>query len=183
VTSPEADGPASRGNEVLLRDLGLPGTILLTWVVAGGILAGGFLVAYAGVTERTSGHALFYTAGALYLVGAAAGLVLGGAVGMLGRPAQMSVRSAFRDQMIGLLYALPAVVIAFMVAGWIAMTMLAIHMARVGPLLGVSVAYLVGFALVVIAVRKGWFGTRAAWRRFTDALGKLRRVRITFVDE
>ncbi len=180
---PETEGPEDRGEQSLLRDLGMPGTILLTWIVAGGILAGGFLVAYAGVTERTSGHALFYTAGALYLVGAGAGLVLGGAIGMLGRPAQMTMRGAFRDQMTGLLYALPAVVIAFMVAGWIAMTMLAIHLARIGPLLGVSVAYLIGFGIVAVAVRQGWFGTREAWRRFRDALQKLRRIRITFVDE
>jgi hypothetical protein len=183
MSGSETQGSDYRGESTLFRDLGLPGMILLTWVVAGGILAGGFLVGYAGVTERTSGHALFYTAGALYLIGAGAGLVLGGAIGMLGRPARMTVRNAFRDQMTGLLYALPAVVIAFMVAGWIAMTMLAIHLARIGPLIGVSLAYLVGFLLVVVAVRQGWFGTREAWRRFRRGARLLSRLRITVVDE
>lgn len=167
----------------LPRGFGLPGAVMLSWMIAGGVLAGGFLLAYETLTERVSGHALFYTAGGLYLVGSVLGMVLGGALGMFGRPVEMAARRAFRDQLLALLYALPALFVAFVVTAWIAMTVVAVTRGEVLPLVGVSVAYLVGFLAVGVAIKLGWFGARQAWERFTRGAGRLRRLRIVWDEE
>jgi uncharacterized membrane protein len=156
---------------------------MLSWMIAGGVLAGGFLLAYETLTERVSGHALFYTAGGLYLVGSILGMVLGGALGMFGRPVEMAARRAFRDQLLALLYALPALFVAFVVTAWIAMTVVAVTRGEILPLVGVSGAYLVGFLAVGIAIKLGWFGARQAWERFTRGAGRLRRLRIVWDED
>ena len=97
---------------------------------------------------------------------------------MFGRPVEMTVSRAFKDQAMALLYALPAVIVGFTVAGWIAMTVMAIFMANALPLLGVSVAYAVGLFLIALAVRFGWFGTRNAWHKFRTALDRLGDIRV-----
>lgn len=152
------------------KRFGLPGAVLLSWMIAGGILAGGFLVAYGTMTERMSGRAILYTTGGLYIAGAVIGGVLGGVVGMFGRPIRMAARRAFRDQLVALLYSLPALFIAFVITGWIAMTVVAISLNEVLPLVGVSIAYLVAFVAVGVAIRFGWFGVRRAWERAVDEI-------------
>lgn len=167
------------------RGFGLPGAVMLSWMIAGGILAGGFLLAYGTLTERLSGHALFFTAGGLYLVGSFLGGVLGGALGMFGRPLEMAARKAFQHQLIALLYALPALFVAFVVTAWISMTVVAVTLNEVMPLVGVSTAYLLGFVAVGVAVKFPWFGARRAWERFSSQTGRLRQLRIVWeeVDE
>lgn len=152
------------------KGFGLPGAVFLSWMIAGGILAGGFLVAYGTMTERMSGRAILYTTGGLYLAGAIIGGVLGGAVGMFGRPFRMAARRAFRDQLVALLYSLPALFIAFVITGWIAMTVVAISLNEVMPLVGVSMAYLVAFVAVGVAIRFGWFGVHQAWERLAEEI-------------
>lgn len=160
------DRPAGRGHDEepvfppLPRGFGFPGAVMLSWMIAGGLLAGGFLVAYGTLTERVSGRALLHTAGGLYIIGAFIGGILGGALGMFGRPLEMAARRAFRDQLVALLYSLPALFIAFVVTGWIAMTVVAISLGEVLPLVGVSTAYLISFVAVGVALRFGRFGAR-----------------------
>ena len=172
-----APDPSSRGGEeeellrpFLPRRFGLPGAVFLSWMIAGGLLAGGFLVAYGTMTEQVSGRALLHTAGGLYIAGAILGGVLGGALGMFGRPQRMEARSAFRDQMVALLYSLPVLFIAFVVTGWIAMTVVAIHMGEVLPLVGVSAAYLIAFGAVGMAIRFGAFGAHRAMERVEEEI-------------
>lgn len=164
------------------RGFGLPGAILLSWMIAGGVLAGGFLLAYGTLSERISGHGLLYTAGGLYLFGSLIGTVLGGALGMFGRPAETAARKAFEEQLVAMLYALPALFLAFVLTGWIAMTVVAITLGEVLPIIGVSLAYLAGFFAVAFAVRFGWFGARRAWDRFAAEGGRMRRLRLSWED-
>ncbi len=175
-TAPEPDDEGL--SPFLPSRFGLPGAVMLSWMIAGGVLAGGFLVAYGTMAERISGRALLYTAGGLYLAGAIIGGGLGGALGMFGRPLHMAAKRAFRDQLVALLYALPALFLAFVLTGWIAMTVVAVSLGEVLPLVGVAGAYLVAFMAVWIALRFGWFGMRQAWHRFSEEVDKLRNVRI-----
>jgi hypothetical protein len=180
------DGPHPGGEPLpplIPRSFGLPGAVMLSWMVAGGVLAGGFLLAYGTATERTGAHHLLYTAGGLYLVGSFIGAVLGGALGMFGRPVETAARKAFHDQLVALLYALPALFLAFVVTGWIAMTVVAVSLGRVLPLVGVSIAYLVGFIAVALAIRFGWFGALSAWTRFSLPSGPRRSLRLVWVVE
>lgn len=154
----------------LPKRFGMPGAVFLSWMIAGGLLAGGFLVAYGTMTERISGRALLHTAGGLYIVGAIIGGILGGALGMFGRPQRMTPRSAFSDQMVALLYSLPALFIAFVVTGWIAMTVVAISLQEVLPIVGVAAAYLIAFAAVAVALRFGAFSAHQVAERVEEEI-------------
>jgi hypothetical protein len=83
----------------------------------------------------------------------------------------------------GVLYAMPALFLAFVLTGWIAMTVVAINLGEAVPLVGVSLAYLVGFVAVGMAMRFGWFGARRAWERFAARSGPKRSLRLTWVVE
>lgn len=159
----------------LPKRFGLPGAVFLSWMIAGGLLAGGFLVAYGTMTERMSGRALLHTAGGLYIVGAVIGGILGGALGMFGRPLRMAARKAFQDQLVALLYSLPALFIAFVITGWIAMTVVAISLEEVLPIVGVSTAYLLAFAAVAMAIRFGAFSAHRMAERVEDEIDEHRR--------
>lgn len=154
----------------LPRRFGLPGAVFLSWMIAGGLLAGGFLVAYGTMTERMSGRALLHTAGGLYIAGALIGAILGGAMGMFGRPTRTTPRQAVSEQLVALLFALPALFVAFVITGWIAMTVVAISLGAVLPLLGVAAAYLVAFAAVAVAIRFGAFAAHRVAERVEDEI-------------
>ncbi len=179
----DPDQEQSPFDSLVPRGFGLPGAVLLSWMIAGGVLAGGFLVAYGTMAEHMSGHALLYTAGGLYLIGSLIGAILGGAVGMFGRPIEMAARRALRDQLLALLYALPALFLAFVLTGWIAMTIIAVSHGHTLPLIGVSAAYVLGIVVVGMALRFGWFGARRAWERFARQAGRVRRLRLMWVEE
>jgi hypothetical protein len=174
-TPPAADQEEGELLPFLPKGFGMPGAVLLSWMIAGGLLAGGFLVAYGTMAERVSGRALLHTAGGLYIAGAVIGGILGGALGMFGRPLRMAARRAFRDQMMALLYSLPALFIAFVVTGWISMTVVAISLGEVLPLVGVSAAYVIAFLAVGAAIRFGAFGAHQAWQRAQEEMRWHRR--------
>jgi hypothetical protein len=181
----ESNAPGSdRLPPIIPRGFGLPGAVMLSWMVAGGVLAGGFLVAYATFGQRVSGHGLIYTAGGLYLIGSLIGGLLGGALGMFGRPMETAAKKALHDQMLALLYALPALFLAFVLTGWIAMTVVAINAGSAIPLVGVAVAYVVGLTVVGVAIRFGWVGAQGAWQRLSSPRTAPRRsLRLVWVDE
>lgn len=81
------------------------------------------------------------------------------------------------------MYAMPALFLAFVLTGWIAMSVVAINLGEALPLVGVSLAYLVGFAAVGVAMKFGWFGARRAWERFASRTGPRRSLRLTWVVE
>jgi len=65
---------------------------------------------------RLSGNAIFATATALFVVGAALGLVHGAVLGFFGRPAAVTPREAGRDLGRAGLYAVPALAVAWLAA-------------------------------------------------------------------
>jgi hypothetical protein len=167
TTTMQATG-ASGGAAVLTRDVGLTGRVIVTWTVAGGLLVGGFLVAAMTLAGRLSGNALLMTSGALYVVGAALGFAHGAVLGFLGRPAQVTARQALGRIGLAALYAIPAATVGFLVAGWIAMTMIALYLGRTLPLIGAGVGWLIGAVLVLAAVASGVQALRNAYARWPD---------------
>lgn len=142
------------------RHLELPGRILMTWFVAGAVLTGGFLVAYGLFSERLAFYGLLYTVGGLYILGGVLGLVFGGAMGMFGRPEGMSPQEALEDQLLGSAYGLMLGAVGLVAAGWIGLTYWAAYSSNLFAILMVTLAWLVGAAVVALAAEYGWFGLR-----------------------
>jgi hypothetical protein len=153
---------------VVGRDVGLMGRVIVTWTVGGGLAAGGFLVAGMTLAGRLSANALLLSALILYGMGAVLGFVHGAALGYFGRPAGVTTKDALARIGMSALYAIPAVIVGFLAAGWIAMTSMALYLGRTLPLVGVAAGWLVGAVVVVVAAVAGLQALRNAYARWED---------------
>lgn len=142
----------------LPRSIGLQGRVAVLWAMAGGVALGGFLVAIMTLQGQLSGHALFLTSSGLFVVGAVLGLLHGGVLGYLGRTDNTTGPEALRGLLLAALYAVPGLAVAWLVAVWLGMSMVASYLGRVGPWIGVGLAWSAGLAMVAGA---GWYGVRA----------------------
>jgi hypothetical protein len=158
----------TRGEAVVARDTGLTGRVIVTWSVAGGLLVGGFLVAGMTLAGRLSANALLTTAGVLYVMGALLGFAHGAALGFLGRPAELTAKQAVGKIGMAAMYAVPALILGFLAAGWIAMTAMALYLDRLLPLVGVGLGWLVGLAMLVLAAMSGAEALKNAYARWED---------------
>ncbi|MBI4541959.1 MAG: hypothetical protein HY705_02905 [Gemmatimonadetes bacterium] len=150
------------------RSIALPGWIALSWAVGGGVMLGGFVVAVMTLSGRLSGSGLLLTSSALFVVGAVLGLMHGAVLGYLGRPAGMGWGDAVRAVALALVYSVPALAVGWLVAGWIAMTVVALYVERWLALAAVAVAALGGVAMVAGAALAGWKGIRNGYERWPD---------------
>jgi hypothetical protein len=138
------------------RDMGLTGQLVVGGTVSTGLLLGGYAVGLLALTGRTSGHALLATSIGLFLVGAVIGMVLSAAVGVLGRTEGVTLESATHQVAKGLLYAIPAVTVGAVVAGWIAMAMVALYLGKVGPMIGSAAAAVLAALVMIATARLTW---------------------------
>lgn len=149
--------PRRNGTD-LPRSIGLHGRVAVLWAMAGGVALGGFLVATMTLRGELSGHALFLTSSGLFLVGAVLGLLHGGVLGYLGRSRDTTSRQALRGLLLSALYAVPGLAVAWLIAVWLGVSMVASYLGRIGPWIGVGAAWAAGLAVVTAA---GWYGTLA----------------------
>lgn len=156
-----------RGTD-LRRGIGLQGRVAVFWGMGGGILLGGVLVAMMTLGGQLSGHGLFITSSGLFVIGALLGLLHGGALGFVGRPEGVSRERAWKDLGLSVLYAVPALALAWLVTVWIAMTMVASYLGRIGPMIGVSVGWAIGIVTVVTGAVYGWRALVNAYARWPE---------------
>lgn len=159
----------ARDGRTLTRGLGRPGKAAVSWAAAGGLLVGGFLVAAMTLTGQLSGHALLLTCTGLFVVGAVLGFSHGAVLGWLGRPPEMSRKEAAGSIAFGAAYAVPALLVAWLLAGWIAMTSVALYGGQTAPIIGCGVAWLAGLGLLAVAAEQGWGCLRCAYGGWSNA--------------
>ncbi|MDP2958278.1 MAG: hypothetical protein Q8N53_17755 [Longimicrobiales bacterium] len=150
------------------RTIGLHGRVAVLSAMAGGIVLGGVLVAAMTLAGRLSGNAIFATATALFVVGAALGLVHGVVLGFFGRPAAVTPREAGRDLGRAGLYAIPALAVAWLAAIWVAMTLVAFYTGRMGPLAGAAVGWLAAGTILAVAAVQGFRALQNAYARWPE---------------
>ncbi len=153
----------------LMRGIGVPGRVAVMWAAAGGVLVGGFLVAAMTLMGRLSGHSLLLTSTGLFVVGAALGYVHGAVLGWLGRPKGVTRREAMGGLALSLAYAVPALLVSWLVAGWVGMTSVALYSGSVAALAGCGAAWLVGLVLIALATERGWAALRTASAGWSNA--------------
>lgn len=164
----EAEHDRNDGRTVT-RGIGLPGRVAVAWSAAGGVLVGGFLVAAMTLTGQLSGHALLLTCTGLFVVGAVLGFVHGAVLGWMGRPAGASRKSSLAGLALAAAYAIPALLVAWLVAGWIGMTSIALYAGKTAAIVGCGIAWFVGLGAVAVAGENGWKALRNAYAGWSNA--------------
>ena len=149
--------------------LGLPGRVLVAWVMAGGVIAGGFIPGTASVLQRTSASVGLGAVALLFGLGAAAGLAHGGLLGYIGRKAQQRRGDAIRSLVLGAVVAVPCAAIAFLVATWISMSGMALSLDELNVQVGSAVGWAAGIALCAWAALDGWRAFRGAYERWNES--------------
>ena len=152
----------------LPREIGAPARTTVAWTVAGGVALGGFVVGIMTLAGKLSGNGLLVTSMALFIVGAALGFMHGAVLGIMGRPAGMSWRRATASLGLAALYSIPALAVAFLIAGWIAMTAIAIYTGKVLAVTGSAIAWVIGVVIIAAAAVSGWRSLRRAYARWDE---------------
>ncbi|GMV04256.1 MAG: hypothetical protein AMXMBFR53_05370 [Gemmatimonadota bacterium] len=163
-TTPTAANPGG----TVPRTIGLHGRVAVLSAMSGGIAVGGVLVAAMTLSGRLSGHAIFATATALFLVGALLGAVHGAVLGFFGRPAGVTAREALTDLGRAALYAIPGVAVAWLSAIWVAMTLISFYTGRVGALAGAAVGWLAAGAILAVTAVQAVRALRNAYARWPE---------------
>jgi hypothetical protein len=149
----------------LTRNLDLAGRLPLSFSLAGGFILGGFFVALASLAGRISGSGLLHLSAGLFLVGASMGLAAGMLLAFLGRPAGSTAAETRGAVLLGLLYAVPALIIGFVVAGWIAMTIVSLYAGSVVAMALTATAWMAGTGILWVAAASAAEALHNAWER------------------
>jgi hypothetical protein len=162
-----AHGPAA---EVPHRGLDLPAAVAISWSLAGGMLLGGAAVVAMIVTNQMNGQMLLMASATLFALGAVLGLVHGVILGVAGRPEGTTPRQARAAMVHGLLYLVPALLLGWLVAGWVAAMPIALNGAHVVAAVISAFAWVGMAATVFFAGSAGWHALTLAYRRWPDRL-------------
>ncbi len=138
----------AESTRTVTRELGITGKLIVGGTVSTGLLLGGFVVAAMTLAGRMNGAALLPTSIGLFLVGAAAGLLVSLAVGLIGRDEGLGWGEAVRDAAKGVLYAIPTCLVGAMLAGWMGMVVIGLYLGSMLPLVGSAIAALAAAAIM-----------------------------------
>jgi hypothetical protein len=146
----------NRTPAALERDPAFAARVTLAWAMAGGLLAGGYFVAFMTLAQRLNANALLVTATGLFILGAGVGGLFGAVLGWAGRPRDVTRDELLRGLLRTALLAVPALGFAFLAAAWVAMTVVVLYAGRMLPMAFAFGAWLTGAAVVL------WAATEAA---------------------
>ncbi len=173
-TMPDRETTVPAPGTELPRGIGLTGRVAVSWAVAGGILLGGFLVAFMTLTGQMSANGLLISSTLLFTVGGLAGFLHGAALGYLGRGAETTRKQALAALALAALYTIPMMAAGWVATGWIAMTVGAVYKRTVLAYAGTMLGWGAGLAVLATAAVLGFRALKAAFARWADApLGTL----------
>ena len=171
----------NNGSDLGPRDVGLHGWTMVAWTVAGGVALGGVAVAYWTLAGRLSANGVFLTATGLFAIGAFLGLVHGAVLGWFGRKPEVTGHRATRDLLVATLYALPALAVGWLASIWIAMTVVAAYLDRLGPTVGAAAGWVLGGVILAWAAVSGARALENAYARWPESAVGTVVVGATFV--
>ena len=146
----------------------LPGRVALAWTLAGGVTAGGLLVASVTLSGNLSSGLAPTGTTLLFVLGALAGLFHGGVLGYLARDLDRPRGESLRSLIHGTGAALLAAPFAWLFTFGIAFTDAALAQGELSSILVVAFAWLAGGALCLWAAREGFIALRRAFLRWPE---------------
>jgi len=166
----ETHEPIAHGPDAAVphRGVDLPAAVAISWSLAGGMLLGGATVVALILTNKMSGHLLLMASASLFALGAVFGMVHGVMLGIAGRPDGTTPRQAWSAMVHGLLYLVPALLLGWLIAGWVAAMPIALHGGHIVAAVISAFAW-IGMALTVyFAGSTGLHALTLAYRRWPD---------------
>lgn len=145
------------------RDEHTPGRVALSWTLAGGVTAGGLLVASVTLSGSQSSGIAPTSTTVLFILGGLAGLFHGGVLGYLARDLGHPPSRAVRSIALAVLSLPLTAPLAWLVALLIALTSAFLARGGVVPVMGVVAAWFLSLGLCLWAA---WEGFRALKRAF-----------------
>lgn len=150
-------------------ELRFAGRVVLAMTVSAALLCGGLLIAGLVKAGQLDSSNLLRTSTNYFLIGAGLGLLHAIPLGLFGRDSDVELRHAISEQARGLLYALPALTLAWSVAGWIAMNSGNGIMGRgFAKLVLSAVAWSAAIATFVYTARLLWRAFRVSYSRWPE---------------
>lgn len=175
--------PAESGSGSALGALagngGLAGRVALSWSLAGGFSAGGFLLILSAAMGGGSGAGILITS-VFFAVGAVAGFVHGGILGLASRPAGVSYASSVRGIEWAALWAIPTLLAAWVATLWLALTTAALTTGRFSIMVGAAIGWTAGLVSLAWAAAEGRAAVVHALRRWPERRPGSALVSLTF---
>lgn len=165
------DGSSQALNEFLTSVTRRPCRIVLSWSMAGGLVAGGFLVAATTLSRQEVGSQFQSMIVLLFGLGAAAGLTHGALLAYLARCRTRSRAAVIHDLVRSLTWSTLGLIVSGVAALWISLTAAVVTSPDPQwlPSLGIGLAWLYGIAVCAWATWEGLKGLQAAYSRWPDS--------------
>lgn len=152
------------------RGIELPAAVAISWSLVGGLVFGGVGIAAMIFTNQMSGHLMLMGSTVMFAVGAMLGLAHGVILGVFGRPQDWTVRKAGNALLHGMLWLGPALLVGWLVAGWVAALPIALQGQHYLAAAFSVLAWVAVAAIVPWAVQRGLEAARMVWSRWDDRI-------------
>ena len=149
--------------------LGVEGRLVIAFTMAGGVMAGGLLVATATIADRISASVLPPATLVLFVAGSVLGWLHAVLLGYAGRATGSTRLGVVGHILAGGAWSLPALLLALLAAFGMGLTGILLQTGGAFALLTIAVSWLVGGAICVWAVVVGVEAFRNAVARYPEA--------------
>lgn len=148
----------------------LPGRLIISWSMAGGVIAGGLLVALTTLAGRSSSGAAPQVGTIFFVLGAMAGIAHGGLLGYLSRNPARTRLEVLSILLRSLVWVIPGLLLAWVASLNVALTASVLAMTDPGAvrLATLAAAWVFALAACAWAAMEGLRGVTAAWSRWPD---------------
>jgi hypothetical protein len=164
VTAPRA---ADAVQSAFLGDEGAGGRVVCSWMLAGGIAAGGFLIGTLALAGRGNPGLHLLLAPVLFMAGTLLGFVQGIVFAVIGRPADERAGRAFGRALLAGALSVPLLPIAWLVSSAITVGSALQAEFRWSWLLVAAGGWIIGVSICAWAVVEAWrLGRRLSLRIF-----------------
>lgn len=153
----------------LAREAQIPGRIVVSWTMSGGILFG-ILGTILTLTQQIPGFGLFTTLAGFFVFGSLAGMLHGFVLAVFSKEKSTPFSQSFRRAGIGILYSLLASPVSFLATMWIGFSVYYQLDPDIGRLIGAIIGGWIGLSVLVWTAWETWKAIQvivAAWPDFT----------------
>lgn len=156
----------------LSREVRIPGRIVISWMMSGGILFG-MVGTLLTMTEQLPGYDFFITLTGMFLFGAMVGMAHGLVLAVFSKDPTTPFSESMKHAAVGALYSILAAPVAFLTTLWIGFAFYFQLEATPGRLIGAVIGMWIGLSVLIWTAWETWRAVRiivSAWHDFVIAV-------------